>query len=68
MRQQLLFHVIGREILPVDFELKDLYKFYLQLINIPEQVEKLVKRLIDYGILIQVGTKWHFEKAVTKLY
>lgn len=63
MRQQLLFHVIGREILPTDFELKDLYKFYLQLINIPEQVEKLVKRLVDYGILIQVGTKWHFEKG-----
>ncbi len=62
-RHQLLFQVFGREMLPEDFELKDLYKLYLQLINVPEQVEKLVKRLIDYNILIQIGSKWHFEKG-----
>jgi 8-oxo-dGTP diphosphatase len=60
---QLVNSVFGRELLPDVFSLKELFKLYLQIINIPEQVEKIVKRLIDYNVLIQVGNEWHFEKG-----
>ena len=62
-REELLFKVFGKELLPKEFSLKTLFKLYLQLIDIPEQVEKIVKRLIDYNVLIEIGNKWHFEKG-----
>ena len=62
-QQLLLNNVFGKELLTEEFDLKSLYKLYLQLINIPEQVEKIVKRLINYNVLIQIGEKWHFEKG-----
>jgi 8-oxo-dGTP diphosphatase len=62
-RFQLQNSVFGKELLPDEFELKTLYKLYLQIINVPEQIEKIVKRLINYSVLIQIGEKWHFEKG-----
>lgn len=60
---QLLNNVFGKDLLPEEFELKLLYKLYLQLIDIPEQVEKIVKRLVNFRVLVQIGEKWHFEKG-----
>lgn len=60
-QNNLLNNVFGKELLPDVFELKILFKLYLQVINIPEQIEKIVKRLIDYNVIIQVGELWHFE-------
>jgi 8-oxo-dGTP diphosphatase len=62
-RNMLLFSAFGKELLPDEFTLKTLYKLYLELIDIPEQLEQIVKRLADYGVLIQIGDKWHFEKG-----
>lgn len=66
-RFRLLNNVFGGELLPNEFALKTLYKLYLQLIDIPEQVEKIVKRLVDSGVLVQIGEKWHFEKERYKM-
>lgn len=62
-RERLTNNVFGKELMPAEFTLKSLYKLYLQLIDIPEQVEIIVKRLVNYGVLIQIGEKWHFEKG-----
>lgn len=62
-RYNLLNSVFGKELLPEEFALKTLYKLYLQVIDVPEQIEKIVKRLIDYNVLIRIGEKWHFEKG-----
>ena len=62
-QNQLLNNVLGKELMPNEFSLKLLYKLYLQIIDVPELIEKLVKRLIKYNVLIQIGEKWHFEKG-----
>jgi len=58
----LLNNVFGIELMPQEFNLKELYKLYLELIDIPEQVEQIVKRLIKKSVLMQIGKKWSFEK------
>lgn len=62
-RFMLLNNAFGIELLPTEFNLKELYKLYLCLINIPEQVERIVNRLVTRSILVQIGDKWSFEKS-----
>ncbi len=62
-RESLIHSVFGIDLMPDEFDLKSLYKLYLQLIDIPEQVEKIVKRLINYSVITRIGDNWRFEKT-----
>lgn len=59
----LLNNVFGFDLMPGEFNLKELYQLYLKLIDIPEQVERIVKRLITTSVIIQIGDNWSFEKS-----
>ncbi len=62
-RKRLVHSVFGIELMPEEFDLKSLYKLYLQIIDIPEQIEKIVKRLVNYSVIVRIGDKWRFEKT-----